>query len=428
MSYKRELFSILSKAKLLGIALIAHQKYHKLKTHMKRRSPEQIATFRKKANSRTILIDVSSIVDFDHGGGIQRVQRSLIEEWCKNPPENFEVRPIYFSFAERTFKYVNTKQLNEWKPQKNSLEGIIKISKGDIYFNTDLNYRFVHEHFNFFQLLRKHDVKVYFMIYDLLPIAMPHAFPSGMFELHSRWMKGALEHSFLICISNTVKEDCLELASLEELSVEAASIRLGQNYSADVNSFDKTEREVSSNGKIRFLVVSTIEIRKRHELILDTFEILWEQGFEVELTFVGKPGWKVEELLIRISNHRLLGRKFFWKNNLSDHDLSREYLSSNVLINASLGEGFGLPLVEASAYGIPLILRDIPVFREVAGDKPWYFKTNDPLELSELIKNWMEEFAIGNILVENDRKIFSWKDTCSQIIEVFKQNDRKENF
>jgi hypothetical protein len=67
MRYKSELICILSKTKLLGIALRVYQKYHVMKTYLRNTGTEQIAIFRPKANFRTILIDVSSIVETDHG-------------------------------------------------------------------------------------------------------------------------------------------------------------------------------------------------------------------------------------------------------------------------------------------------------------------------------------------------------------------------
>ena len=55
---------------------------------------------------------------------------------------------------------------------------------------------------------------------------------------------------------------------------------------------------------------------------------------------------------------------------------------------ASEGEGFGLAIVEGARHGKPLILRDIPVFREIAGKHAFYFRGDTPEELAKALREW----------------------------------------
>jgi glycosyltransferase involved in cell wall biosynthesis len=84
-----------------------------------------------------------------------------------------------------------------------------------------------------------------------------------------------------------------------------------------------------------------------------------------------------------------------------------------------LGEGFGLPLVEASFHGLPLILRDLPVFREIAGENPWYFDTNDEEELARSLKNWIVGYKNGNIGPVTKIKTVTWNDSCEELLDIF---------
>ena len=95
------------------------------------------------------------------------------------------------------------------------------------------------------------------------------------------------------------------------------------------------------------------------------------------------------------------------------------YQNSTALINASVGEGFGLPLVEASFFGLPLILRDTQIFREIAGDKSWFFSTKEYRELAISLISWIEEYSRGNISSNTDIKVISWRESCNQILEIF---------
>ena len=65
--------------------------------------------------------------------------------------------------------------------------------------------------------------------------------------------------------------------------------------------------------------------------------------------------------------------------------LEKVYAASTCLISASEGEGFGLPLIEAAQHKIAIIARDIPVFREVAGDHAFYFNGNESTDLPKAI-------------------------------------------
>jgi glycosyltransferase involved in cell wall biosynthesis len=119
--------------------------------------------------------------------------------------------------------------------------------------------------------------------------------------------------------------------------------------------------------RISFLMVGTIEPRKGHNQILETFEILWKDGLDLRLVFVGKQGWMVDQLIKKIQTHSELNKKLYWFQEASDNLLSRMYSTCSCLIAASYAEGFGLPLVEAAQYKLPLLVRDIPVFLEIAG-------------------------------------------------------------
>lgn len=149
--------------------------------------------------------------------------------------------------------------------------------------------------------------------------------------------------------------------------------------------------------KLSFLMVGTIEPRKGHTQTLAAFEQLWVDGVDVNLVIVGKQGWMVEELVERLCQHPELGKRLFWLDGISDEYLEKTYAASTCLIAASEGEGFGLPLIEAAQYKLPIIARDIPVFREVVGLNAYYFKEGGINSLAKAIENWINLFQQKNI-------------------------------
>jgi glycosyltransferase involved in cell wall biosynthesis len=90
-----------------------------------------------------------------------------------------------------------------------------------------------------------------------------------------------------------------------------------------------------------------------------------------------------------LRKHKELGKRLFLLESASDEFLTKIYATSTCLIAASYGEGFGLPLIEAAQHKLPIICRDIPVFREVAGQHAFYFDASDAIGLSASIKQWL---------------------------------------
>jgi glycosyltransferase involved in cell wall biosynthesis len=105
----------------------------------------------------------------------------------------------------------------------------------------------------------------------------------------------------------------------------------------------------------------------------------------------------VEDLIYTLEGHRQSGNKLNWLKYVSDEQLEECYSRAECLILASEGEGFGLPIIEAARRGVPLLLRDIPIFREVGKDGASFFSSTQPEQVAVEIENWIRDYEIGRI-------------------------------
>jgi glycosyltransferase involved in cell wall biosynthesis len=112
---------------------------------------------------------------------------------------------------------------------------------------------------------------------------------------------------------------------------------------------------------------------------------------------------------------------------LSDEELAALYRRSLMVVQPSLYEGFGLPVLEAMACGTPVACADIPVFREVAGDCARYF---DPKDKGSIAAT-MEELARDDALREEmgargagRAQGFPWEETARRLAAVFAEAAR----
>ena len=162
-------------------------------------------------------------------------------------------------------------------------------------------------------------------------------------------------------------------------------------------------------------MVGTVEPRKGHAQVLDAFEQLWAKGGSERLVIVGKPGWMLDDFVGRLKRHAERGRRLVWIEEASDEYLGQLYSASACLIAASHGEGFGLPLIEAAAHGLPIIARDIPVFREVAGDHAFYFGASSAEGLADAIVQWLQLDRAGKAPSSTDMPRLSWAESAANL-------------
>jgi glycosyltransferase involved in cell wall biosynthesis len=174
--------------------------------------------------------------------------------------------------------------------------------------------------------------------------------------------------------------------------------------------------------QISLLMVGTIEPRKGHEAALAAMETFWDEGSEVALIIVGKEGWRSRDLVRRLRGHPQRNRRLFWLERTSDETLQRLYHQSSALLAASFAEGFGLPLIEAAHYGLPIIARDIPVFHEVAGDFAFYFPNTDSAALADSLRHWLQLYAGGKAPQSKGMPYLTWAQSTQQLLDVLIAN------
>ena len=158
-------------------------------------------------------------------------------------------------------------------------------------------------------------------------------------------------------------------------------------------------RRFVSSGKFTFLMVGTVEPRKKQITALQALQKLPEEiRRDCRLLIIGKDGWKNEDVFKMLELPELR-KNVLWVRDASDGELRWAYSNSSALIAASLQEGFGLPLVEAAHFGLPLICSDIPIFREVTQGNADFFTVQDAANLAECLVRWMQSRYCNNRII-----------------------------
>ena len=139
-----------------------------------------------------------------------------------------------------------------------------------------------------------------------------------------------------------------------------------------------------------FVILGTIEPRKNHWLLLQLWRQLIMQLGEgaPHLVVIGQRGWECENVLAMLERCETLKGVVIEHQDCTDAELVFWLRHARALLFPSFTEGYGMPLVEALALGVPVIASDLPVFREIAGDVPEYIDPLDGKRWSELIMEY----------------------------------------
>lgn len=369
---------------------------------------------------RRLLVDVTMLADVDVGTGIQRVVRNILRQLLRLSGPGLAVEPVRFMPG---VGYLHARAfLARFEGRDQDLEDSpVDAGPGDTLVGLDLIAHLLPGDREYFRWLRDRGVALWFVVYDLLPVTRPECFPPGGLGVFQRWYMTVGELATgAVCISRAVAGelkhwyDQVQPQRLRPL--EIGHFHLGADLGDDAATAD-AHVSVPQREAATFLMVGTIEPRKGHAQVLDAFELLWSRGVDARLVVIGKPGWLVDDLTERLRAGRTDGR-LLWLESASDSELVARYASAGALIMASEAEGFGLPLIEAAQHQLPMIVRNLPVFREVAGNGAFYFDGTAPAALADAIQEWLALSMLGQVPDPDEVRWISWEESARQLLDV----------
>ncbi|MGU3495264.1 glycosyltransferase family 4 protein [Xanthobacteraceae bacterium A53D] len=234
------------------------------------------------------------------------------------------------------------------------------------------------------------DVTPVFMLHDVIPLETPEYVSAPSAKHHATMVASTARHAAGLLVSTDAAQksvtEALARFGRTDLMTLAQPLPLPRAFST------QTTPDPALAGIKYFVICGAIEPRKNHALLLDVWrKLITEMGDGApHLVISGSPGWRSQSILSQLHDDLALQQRIHVVSGLSSPSLKRLLCGAVGLLMPSYAEGFGLPLIEASQLGIPVIASDIPAHREVAAEQALLLGPSDRPAWGAAIRKWTQ--------------------------------------
>lgn len=300
----------------------------------------------------------------------------------------------------------------------------IKSAWSDVRFKHGNQTRqdFVYHEPNF--ILKPYDGPRVTTVHDLSFVRHPEFHPAERVAWLSRQLPLTLDKAdYVITDSEMVRTELIEQFSVPPDRVKA--IYLGADARFIPRSPEASKAALARYGLVHgnyLAFVGTIEPRKGLSVLLDAWERLTPAIRRAwPLVIAGAPGWRNAELMSRIEALRAKGEVKFLQF-VSAQDLPFIYAGAATFVYPSVYEGFGLPVLEAMASGVPVICGAGTSMAEFADGACRLFEVEDCEALALAISDLVEDSKLsahmahlGTVRASD----FSWARCAKETLQVY---------
>jgi len=263
--------------------------------------------------------------------------------------------------------------------------------------------------------------KLVVTIHDLIYTKFPEYLPSSKRKIARFLIKNAIKKAGkIIAVSNNTKKDIIDFNPTVREKIEVVH-----------ESVDPVFQRIDDQSKLRpvkekyklpdrfLLFVGSLRRHKNITRLLEAYKILKEDKISHKLVIIGRYDPKEPKILESIENADAA-----YLGEVPTEDLVIIYNLSSLFILPSLYEGFGLPILEAFACGLPVVASGVSSIPEVIDNPDALFDPNDARDIANVMRKILENEGLGLELINkgvNRLGFFSWKRAAENTLNVYNQ-------
>jgi len=254
-------------------------------------------------------------------------------------------------------------------------------------------------------------------IHDVIIKAYPYGHSEKTIKEVDEQLKRVLEEAdLLVADSYNTKSDLIKFYKVEDLKIHV--IYPGVDLPCPPARWQKATWQVDKY----ILFVGTLEPRKNVQGLIKAFNLLKkEHKIEHKLIIAGMKGWMYEDIFKEYDNSEFKNDIIF-KGYVGDKELSELYQNASVFVYPSFYEGFGLPILEAFGYGVPVVISKTSSCGEIAGSGALLINPESYKEIGETIFKIINNESLRQELIKKGferAKEFTWENTARKFLKLF---------
>jgi len=228
----------------------------------------------------------------------------------------------------------------------------------------------------------------------------------------------------VIAVSRYTRDDLLEKFQLDPDKVTVIHHGTNKRFRVQTSTAFKNVLRKKYDLPSEFLLfVGAVEPRKNLTTLLDALKILHEQGRRIPLVIAGRSGSDMVRVRERIAQDRL-GSSVRLFDYLPDEEVQGLYSLATLFVFPSLCEGFGFPLLEAMASGLPIAASHVSALPEVAGDAALFFDPHSAEQMAEILLQGLEDEEMRTALIERGKTRihdFDWERSARATLDFYRK-------
>ena len=301
-----------------------------------------------------------------------------------------------------------------WNINLVNYQSFFRGQEGDIY------------HFFNFTLPPKIRGKKVITIYDMVYYKYPETMKSSnLSRLKKEISRSIQETDVVITISEAIKKEICEIHGIREEKVRI----IYPGIFHEEYEYSYTELQIN-NFKIKhnftndyLLYLGTLEPRKNIETLIKAFALLKskESMKQIKLVLAGAKGWNYESIYSKVREYSL-AQDVIFLGYVDERDKHLLYKLSKGFVFPSIYEGFGMPVLEAMAAGVPVITSKAEALQEVVGEAGICVEAKDYEALCANMELIISDEILRERMITLGRQRslnFSWEKSAKKMLEIY---------
>lgn len=257
------------------------------------------------------------------------------------------------------------------------------------------------------------------VVHDLSPLVFPDAYPR-LYHYYRYVVPRLLQSSdAVVCVSEFTRREVIRRYRIEpsKTRVVYESACLSRTPGGEASQ----ERQKLDLGRFLLCVASELSPRKNLGFLLSAIAPILRKSAELTLAIVGKKDPRFLPQLESVVEREGLNGRVRFLGYVGNTGLAALYRGAELLLFSSTYEGFGLPILEAMAFGTPVVTFDTSCIPEIAGGAAELVPLNRPNELVAAVDRILEDPGYARRLAEKGlarAREFSWEKAARELAAI----------